>query len=661
MDGNGPVRKLASVREGHEDEGSGGQSLTPTHACFEQLSQLSLREKRRRGVVSMEDLKQKSKADAEASELPMRSALSSDCIKLPMSQSPGPHSAPDGNTQPAGQAEDRRAAAVPTMETDHGRVEIRDSRTLHSYRQHPSKTNPFLPMPDQVVDLDRDRAGRRIPGYRLVQVEEQLTTGQEKIRLEKTPSKKYMRHGNTYTYCRAPELAELAAQQALKRRRQMQILPPNPYQYRRTNDPNFNIFQGFLLIPELIFLLAPHLTIQNLIDLYAISRDFHRIIDTRFTTVILGQASSKFSLAASHFPFRCFKYLCRQDPDARIPHPDPIKAAAGMIRSIPSFRWLRFLAHRSKVVHEILTVFAEDGVPLPERCRGALLRIWFILDLPDNPRRIGYLHQRHLVTNQDLYYAQVFFVKLDMRLNDPVGASCRMGLRRLLLAQRSLTTVLKVVKREIWRDRVEILQAWVRTYYSHGIEGEQELPVFGVPKRQQGLIRFEHWGQIAPKLFEAKFNRPPQLLLRPDQLVVREAVRRGVGFRRQYLKMLLHGYIDMDSMTNVPRAPHRRRIPKLEDEYGSDDELGRELEEEAVTAEDGGDELLDLGSAKPVSTLCVRTQKDKAKIGARKARRDGEEKELHMCMAWSLEERQAQDKARRQGYAYGDVDMIIAD
>ena len=184
----------------------------------------------------------------------------------------------------------------------------------------------------------------------------------------------------------SPNRLENAVAASRKRKRTGIILPPPAYIYTRTNSPNFNIFPAILLYPELCFHLSTHLPLNSLVALYAISRDFHTILDSRFTTVILSQSLAKAPESSRVFPFRCYAHLCRKDPASRIPHPDPVKARAGISRAVPSFRWLRMVLWREKVVHEIMAIMAEDGVPLPSRCSLALKRMWV-----NTPLRQDYL------------------------------------------------------------------------------------------------------------------------------------------------------------------------------------------------------------------------------------------------------------------------------
>lgn len=76
----------------------------------------------------------------------------------------------------------------------------------------------------------------------------------------------------------------------------------------------FNIFTALVSHPELTLEFSKHLEVENLINLYAISKDFHALVDNRFTTFIMAQAIGKASESAQTFPFRAYRNLCKRDP-----------------------------------------------------------------------------------------------------------------------------------------------------------------------------------------------------------------------------------------------------------------------------------------------------------------------------------------------------------
>ena len=286
--------------------------------------------------------------------------------------------------------------------------------------------------------------------------------------------------------------------------------------------------------------------------------------------------------------------------------------------------------YREKVVHEIMSVMAEDGVPLPSRCSLAMKRMWFILDIPDNARRIGFIHSNMLVPDLDLYFMMCLFVKLDMRFNDPGAQNVAHGFRKIVLAQKSLSFLLGVLKREKFRNQYELLKCWVRSRYVPA-EDEVGMDIFGIKGDEVGKGRYEYWGKKTAK----ELGRDLQVLLRPEQLVMREAVRRGLRFQKHFLRSLLYGYIRLDTLENYAPRELGRRIGRLWDEYQVDEEIGGET---VPLEESARDPLLDLGERKEVSAWCV-TQ-DKTESSDQVARRSEGEAFLDRCMNWSKDEKQ---------------------
>jgi hypothetical protein len=288
------------------------------------------------------------------------------------------------------------------------------------------------------------------------------------------------------------------------------------------------------------------------------------------------------------------------------------------------------ILHREKVVHEMTALFAEDGVPLPLRCGLAIKKMWFILDIPDNARRIGFIHNTNLFTDLDLYFAMCFFIKLDMRLNDPVGPQKRDGMRKMLLAQETFTTVLKVLRRDAWVGRLDVLREWVKWKYEPRAD-EQGMEIFGVKFERIGKGRMEYWGR------GVGLKREAALLLRPDQLVMREAIKRGLRFHKHFLRCLTYGYVRMDTLENYEPRKMNRRLEALKDEYEADDEIGGlTFAMEKAGLEDGleGD-VLDLGERKSVSLLCIDGGSQSLITPEDRRKTNEQEQFLEACMRWA--------------------------
>jgi hypothetical protein len=223
------------------------------------------------------------------------------------------------------------------------------------------------------------------------------------------------------------------------------------------------------------------------------------------------------------------------------------------------------------------------------------------------------------------------FVKLDMRFNDPCAENVYHGLRKLVLAQRTLTFLLRVLKRQELRTQYDVLQAWTRFRYVP-LPDEVGMSIFGVGANEVGKAKFEYWGKKSVE----ELGRELQMLLRPEQLVMREAVRRGMRFQKHFVRSLLYGYVRPDTLENYAPRELGRRDPALKDEYEIDDEVGG-LE---VPGEEGlRDPLLDLGERKEVSVLCVKVDNTRDSEGVVRGKKK-EEEFLDRCMQWCRDKRQ---------------------
>jgi hypothetical protein len=480
----------------------------------------------------------------------------------------------------------------------------------------------------QGIDLDRDDTGRLILARSTIvtSLPRHTATSSALVAARSQPPRSKPRPAvpeNALTSPHRIEKAAIYARETRKRKRPDLILPPPAFTFQRSNNPDFNVFNdGILLYPELVFHLASHLPVSDLISLYSISKDFHTILDRRFTTVVLSQALRKAPLSARIFPFRCYAHLCRRDPAARLPHPDPQKRQLATPRTIPSFKWLRMILYREKTIQAISALFAQRGIPLPKRCSIVLRKIWFLLDIPDNARRIGFVHNPTMMSDVDLYFGACFMVKLDMLFNDPVSNNRHIAARRLIMAQPSLSMLLKVLKGDALHTRWDLLREWVLWHYidpATALHPDALLPteprnsntdetelLFGIPRAEWGRKAKEFWGKTpsVPKHASARdrpaFSPRKRDLMRPDQLLVREAIRRGLRFSGHYLKFLTYGYVHPKTLDNYDEADvqarMQERVPEWEDdEYGVDDVVAGVR---ALGVGEGGDRFLDLGGRK---------------------------------------------------------------
>lgn len=247
--------------------------------------------------------------------------------------------------------------------------------------------------------------------------------------------------------------------------------------------------------------------------------------------------------------------------------------------------------------------------------------MWFLMDLPLNAHRIALIRTPTYISTQTLHNLTCFFLKTDMRFTDPVrppyptnhsnqlrhpnkhAGGCPTGvkLRKMLLAERQLTSLWRVLRGWTWETnaprvpmtRLDVLRLWIRHRYVHP-EGTSETvrrqSIMGIPWWEIGTAGFERTGvsflnlteedeekqvpilhpsiagaglsahqhdQLQQKQKETFYphakhlilppfleEKPREPLLRPDELVLKECVRRRLGMHRKWVFLMLYGFSD---------------------------------------------------------------------------------------------------------------------
>jgi hypothetical protein len=283
----------------------------------------------------------------------------------------------------------------------------------------------------------------------------------------------------------------------------------------------FNIFEAIIQHPHLVFHFAISLEIEDLISVYAISKDFHHIINTGLTMVIVAQAMLHAPTSAKVFPFRCYRGLCVSDPRVEMDE------SRGQSRLVPSFRWLRMVCWREQIAKKITHLMIEEGLYLPWECEEAIKKLWFLMDIPDNQRRLGTVQNTDLWTAADLFYAVMFLVRFDMRCTDPLSTQAQGGMRRLLMAQPSMSVLYRTLERTAMTDSYEVIQGFLRWKYEPHGNGNQ--PIYGVPRSEIGKLQYEGYGAGGSQV----------KLQRPDELVLKECIRRDMDVWEVLLEIIV--------------------------------------------------------------------------------------------------------------------------
>lgn len=339
-----------------------------------------------------------------------------------------------------------------------------------------------------------------------------------------------------------PEIEEVFTEGAKRRR-----LCQSKDSQTKSLGKKITFFSEFSHYPELFMELAKHLHINDLVSLYAISKDFHETLNGHLSHIMKACASYRAPESSRIFVFALYRPLCTPDPAGR---PDTSNPA--IPRMVPSLRWLRMVLHREKCVRDILACMAREGHRMPKTMSLTLKKVWLTMDIATSARRVQLIHNENYWTDFDLYNAQLFFVKLDMRFNDPIEGPGDDCLRKLMLGQRGLTPLCQLLKRTRYTDVMEILEAAVRYSYWPAAE-HRHLPILGVLPNEIGKGHLEGWGMGQVHLY------------RVDELVMRESCRRNLQLDKHLIEMMVWGYVDSVTKENI--------IVTAEEMYMSDDPL----------------------------------------------------------------------------------------
>ncbi|KAL5338072.1 hypothetical protein BJX70DRAFT_398982 [Aspergillus crustosus] len=309
-------------------------------------------------------------------------------------------------------------------------------------------------------------------------------------------------------------------------------------------------FLGLLADPKLGIRLTDELSVTDLINLWRVNKAIRDFMITHLPLIIKKQALHKSQIASYIFPWRCYqKLLFRRIAGLdEVPPARFVDLAPGttFFASSASFRWLQMIRYRERTVTSIIRLLRAASCGFPRRYKPVLLKIWFLMDIPDNARRLWTIQNTNLWTDLDLFMAALFIVRIDMFVKINRGCSTG-GQRRLIMAQPSLTFCLNVLNGSALRDQLEYLSALIRWRYDpvpDDIANGED--IFGVPVSEAGSLQYEGYGVGR---LEAKKLR------RPDDLILHEVLRRGLNLNEMYMRIFIHSQPEVFVNCERPGSP----------------------------------------------------------------------------------------------------------
>ncbi|KAJ6438469.1 histidine kinase group protein [Purpureocillium lavendulum] len=307
---------------------------------------------------------------------------------------------------------------------------------------------------------------------------------------------------------------------------------------------------------------AKYLRPEDLLTLYSVSRSFHSAFNAHALSVIRQIIAHAAPEAGRVFAFKMYKRHLMPDPCGRSwgfqmsEQERRTSERASQIRIVPGLRYLLLVLTRDRCCREILAMMARLGHRTPPGAHDALLRLWLTLEVGLSAHRHSMLRCKSLWRDVDLYNAQFFFVKMWMLSNEPLHGARRVDLLQVCLGQRcGLLFLWEVLLRKRFTTTLEVMHAKA-AYMTHArptnLNIDRSKPVYGVPPSHVGVGHTEGWG--------LGFNH----LLRPDELVCVESIRRGLDLHRHMRYMAVWGYYNWFTGDNI--------VPTEEEIYISDEE-----------------------------------------------------------------------------------------
>ena len=230
------------------------------------------------------------------------------------------------------------------------------------------------------------------------------------------------------------------------------------------------------------------------------------------------------------------------------------------------------------------------------------------MDLPLNAHRIALIRNTNYMNDGVLHGITFFLIKVDMHFTDGVqmpypanlpnqhlypnrwanAMFSGVPLRKMLLEERQLTPLWRVIRGWSWDPqdpqrpltRLDVLRLWARHRYTppeDTPENVKKMSIMGIPWWEVGTVGLERTGVsflnlgdnkqvslahpsiagagLAPHLKQQilyphrrqiilEHEKPREKLLRPDELVAREGVRRRLKMHKKWIWMMLWGFCD---------------------------------------------------------------------------------------------------------------------
>lgn len=276
--------------------------------------------------------------------------------------------------------------------------------------------------------------------------------------------------------------------------------------------------------PQLALMVIDLLGVDDFINTATASKRFYLFVRGNPHTTITRVAFNHFPENARLYPYPCYrKYTLDVRRTGPSSNQEQNNSTGDSINKQPLLKWLKMLRFRENLIKELMDLFDKGGYPLTARCSTVLKKIWFLMDIPDNRRRLLTVQNKLLWSDTEIFHAVFIFAQIESRFTGHKVGTPRQSLRRVVMAQKTPILLRNALKGTALRTHFEVLKEFMRWRY-RPLPYEADMNLFGVPPGEVGKLQYEYYGAMGSRV----------RMYRPDELLLKECSRRQLDVYQMY-------------------------------------------------------------------------------------------------------------------------------
>ena len=297
--------------------------------------------------------------------------------------------------------------------------------------------------------------------------------------------------------------------------------------------------------PQLAVMVMDLLGVDDFIHTATASKRFYLFVRGNPHTTITRVALNHFPENARLYPYPCYrKYTLDVRRTGPSSNQEQSNNTGDAINKQPLLKWLKMLHFRENLIKELMDLFGKGGYTLTARCSTILKKIWFLMDIPDNRRRLSTVQNKLLWSDTEIFHAVFIFAQIESRFTGHKVGTPRQSIRRVVMAQKTPILLRNALKGTALRTHFEVLKEFMRWRY-RPLPYEADMNLFGVPPGEVGKLQYEYYGAMGSRV----------RMHRPDELLLKECSRRQLDVLHMYATAYLQSETDPSLSRNYALEP----------------------------------------------------------------------------------------------------------